>query len=147
MSLEFFSSTLPDQGYYCIGLLKDNGAFAHRWFEDKEKAYSYALAMSEKGETVYYGQAGYTEPTNRKGENASHFRAFFLDIDCGPTKAEPDARGRIKGYIDQQSGMAALRQLCKDLNLPKPTIVNSGLAITDPRFRRRGIGGGLGWIP
>ena len=82
MSFDFFASTLPDTGFYCIGTLNPAGGFKHRWFDNKEKAYEHALYMDETGETVYFAQGSFKEPTNRKSENAAHFCTFFLDIDC-----------------------------------------------------------------
>jgi hypothetical protein len=52
-----------------------------------------------------------------------------MDIDCGPTKAAPDDKGRIKGYIDQQTGLAEFQKFCKAVKLPKPILVSSGYGI------------------
>jgi hypothetical protein len=117
--LDFFKSVLPDTGYYCIGILNPKGGFQHRWFEDKEKAYSFAMYQDSKGETVYFGQAGFKEPTNRKGENAESFRTFFLDIDCGSGKP----------FSTQADGVKALKAFYEALSMPMPTVVNSGTGL------------------
>ena len=118
-SFEFFSRTLPDQGYYCVATLKPNGAFNHRFFGAKDKAYEFAMMLNEKGETVYYAQSGFVEPTNRKGDNAGWFRSFWLDLDCG----------KEKPFKDQGEGIQALQSFCKETKLPLPTVVNSGTGL------------------
>lgn len=119
MSFDFFSSTLPDQGNYCIGLLSSTGGFKHRWFDDKERAYSFALEMDKQGETVYYAQGSFNEPTNRKGENAAYFRSYFLDVDCGAEKP----------FKTQAEGAAAIKVFCEAAKLPMPTVINSGTGL------------------
>ncbi len=76
---------------------------------------------------VYFGCAKYETGDNRKQENAKYFKAFWMDIDCGPTKAVPDPKtGIVAGYIDQATGLQELQRFCKTIGLPRPTLVNSG---------------------
>jgi len=77
---------------------------------------------------VYFGCAKYETGDNRQQENAKYFKAFWMDIDCGPDKAVPNPKkgNKIEGYIDQATGMQELQRFCKTVGLPKPTIVNSG---------------------
>jgi hypothetical protein len=75
---------------------------------------------------AFFGCGMFKTEDSREADNCGWMQSFFLDIDCGPTKAAPDKYGRIKGYIDQATGMQAVKDLCKGLNLPKPTIVDSG---------------------
>lgn len=116
---EFFKSVLPDSGYYCIGILSPKGGFSHRWFEDKEKAYSYATHQNSQGETVYFAQAGFKDATNRKGENSAWFRSFFLDIDCGEGKP----------FATQADGVQALKEFYDRVGLPRPAVINSGTGL------------------
>ena len=116
MSLEFFSATLSSQGFYCIATLQDAGKFRHRFFDDKEKAYTFALDQDSKGETVYYAQASFESPKNRKADNAVWLRSYFLDIDCGPKKP----------YSTQKDGVIALKKFCEAAKIPIPSVVNSG---------------------
>jgi len=78
--------------------------------------------IHKKGVGVFFACAEFKTPTNRKAENVSGAWGFWLDIDCGPEKAETG-----KGYIDQETALKALKAFCKHCGLPKPShIVNSG---------------------
>ncbi len=76
---------------------------------------------------VYFGCAKYETNANRKQENAKYFKAFWMDIDCGPDKGTPDpVTGKIEGYLDQTTGLQELKRFCETIDLPRPTLVNSG---------------------
>ena len=116
----------PTDGWYCVVGLERGQIRSQKFYKTLDEVNEAADRLVHRGMDAFFGLGKFKTNENRKADNCGWMQSFFLDIDCGPTKAEPDERGRIKGYIDQQSGMVALRQLCKDLNLPKPTIVNSG---------------------
>ena len=78
---------------------------------------------------AYFGCAKFGPLNNRTHDNATYFRALWIDIDCGPTKAVPDDKGKINGYIDQQTGLAEFQRFCTEVGLPKPILVNSGNGI------------------
>lgn len=62
---------------------------------------------------------GKSKSPDRNADNMEWFKSVFLDIDC-------------KGGHEYQSineGITALKKFCKDVGLPKPTIVNSGNGI------------------
>lgn len=113
-------------GWYCVVGLEHGQIKSQKFYKTLEEVGTAADNLLAKKRDVFFALGKFKTDQNRKTDNCEYMQSFFLDIDCGPTKAFPDERGRIKGYIDQQTGMAALRQLCKDLNLPKPIIVNSG---------------------
>jgi hypothetical protein len=76
---------------------------------------------------VYFGVAKYATENGRTKENVQSLKAFWLDIDCGEGKAAINVTtGKPGGYIDQATGLAALRAFCEDVGLPAPTLVNSG---------------------
>ena len=78
--------------------------------------------IHNKGVSVFFACAEFLTPSNRKAENAAGASGFWLDIDCGPEKAETG-----KGYIDQETAFKALNVFCKKCGLPKPThFVSSG---------------------
>lgn len=80
-----------------------------------------------EGRNVFFGVAKYATGNNRTKENVRALKAFWLDVDCGETKAQvnPDT-GRPDGYINQAAGLQALKDFCRTVGLPKPTLVNSG---------------------
>ena len=65
---------------------------------------------------TFFACSKFQEPQGRTAVNAKHIRSFWLDVDCGPNK----------DYPDQAEGLKAIKDFCKTLKLPKPTLVNSG---------------------
>ena len=78
-----------------------------------------AQELDEAGFDAYFALATFEEAGSRKVANVKELRAFFLDLDCGPSK----------DYENQNEAMLALREFCKKLDLPKPLLVNSGRGI------------------
>ena len=113
-------------GWYCVVGLERGEIRSQKFYKTLEEVNEAADKLVAQRRDAFFGLGKFKTDENRKAVNCGWMQSFFLDIDCGPTKAEPDERGRIKGYVDQATGMAALRDLCKKFNLPKPTIVNSG---------------------
>lgn len=65
---------------------------------------------------VFFGVAKYKDDSSRTKQNVRALKALWLDIDCGEGK----------DYPTQVEGLSALKQFCKVVDLPKPTLVNSG---------------------
>jgi hypothetical protein len=116
----FLRGVLGDCGYYCI--------WAHRQSDKKiiQKLYTEidavagsAAVLDGNGFDTYFALGTFKTAESRKVENVSHLRSFFVDLDCGPTKA----------YATQVDALSALRTFCKDHSLPRPTVVNSGRGI------------------
>jgi len=114
----FLNYVLADEGSYAIFAIKggDNPQSMHRTVEE---AVAEGERLAELEYDVYFGCAKFNSLTHRKAEFAKYFKAFWLDIDCGPTKK----------YLTQDEGLHALRQFCAEASLPKPTLVNSGNGI------------------
>ena len=70
----------------------------------------------DQGLDVYYVTAGFGAGETAVADNAVAKRELYVDIDCGPGKP----------YADKNEGAVALRTFCKETNLPRPTIVDSG---------------------
>ena len=106
------------------------GRYPDQHFVDtREQVNELAEQFVSRRVDAYFGCAKFGPLNNRTHDNATYFRALWMDIDCGPTKAEPDEKGRIKGYIDQQTGLAEFQKFCKAVKLPKPILVSSGYGI------------------
>ena len=126
-TFDLLDAVLPVEGRYCVlGI----GRYPDQHFVDtREQVDELAEQFVKRGVDVYFGCAKFGPLNNRTHDNATYFRALWMDIDCGPTKAEPDEKGRIKGYIDQQTGLAEFQKFCKAVKLPKPILVSSGYGI------------------
>ena len=124
---DLLDAVLPTEGRYCVfGLGK---------YPD-QKFFSTRAEVDEQIETlvgnkcdVFFGCAKFGPLNNRTHENVAYVRALWMDIDCGPTKAVPDEKGVIKGYIDQATGLAEFKKFCKNVGLPQPILVSSGYGI------------------
>lgn len=117
---DFISSILPTQGYYCVAEQTPQ-AMRHYWHDNTEDVLRRIAALDQNpSHQIYLAQATFVEAGNtfsgRKRGNASHLRNFFLDIDCGPTKA----------YPTQRDGILALKGFCEKAALPIPAVVKSG---------------------
>lgn len=124
-NFDLLDLVLPDEGRYCIFGL---GKYPDQNFADtREEALEVAQRLANQKVNVYFGAAKYGAANKRNHDNAQYFKALWIDIDCGESKAIPDPEsGKIAGYIDQATGMAEFRKFCKVVGLPKPILVNSG---------------------
>lgn len=125
--IELLKHVVPSvEGWYCVlGIDKQENVKQtfHRTLEEVQEQAEENVAYEYN---AFFGLGKFRTRENRKAENVGWMQSFFLDIDCGPLKAIPDKHGRIKGYIDQPTGLQAVKDLCKILKLPKPCIVDSG---------------------
>lgn len=124
---DLLNTVLPPEGRYCVVGI---GRYVDQRFVDTREEVDDLAATFVGGKfDAYFGCAKFGEENNRTHDNALYFRALWMDIDCGPAKAVPDKNGVIKGYIDQQTGLAEFGKFCKTVGLPKPILVNSGYGI------------------
>ena len=122
---EFLRAVLAGQGHYCITGLKQgvkNPAIQSFFvrLEDTKKAIDTFL---EEGRDVYFALATFKDPDHpkpREAKNAQAMRSLWVDIDCGPDKAESG-----KGYATKEDGFTALFAFIEG-TLPEPIIVDSG---------------------
>jgi len=126
-NFDLLDAVLPTEGRYCvIGV----GKYADQTFWDTREEVDAQVAKLLAGKfDVYFGCAKFGALNNRTHANAKHFRALWIDIDCGPTKGVPDEKGIIKGYLTQDDGMVEFKRFCKEVGLPRPIMVNSGYGI------------------
>lgn len=113
---ELLQAVLPSEGWYCIVGLKKGGTPKQTFHETLDSAEAEIARLLEQEYDAYFACSKYESNTSRTQANAKYIKAFWLDIDCGESK----------DYPDQATGLQALQQFCKAVNLPKPTIVNSG---------------------
>jgi hypothetical protein len=126
-TFDLLDAVLPPEGRFCaLGI----GRYVDQHFvETREEVTKLAQRFVKGKFDAFFGCAKYGPLNNREHKNAIYFRALWVDIDCGPSKAEPDEKGRVKGYIDQSTGLAELQKFCKAVGLPRPILVSSGYGI------------------
>ena len=123
-TFDLLDTVLPTDGRYCVVGI---GKYVDQRFADtREDAEAIIQEFNTKQVNVYFGCAKFGTADDRTHENVAFVRALWLDIDCGPTKGVPNSKGKIEGYLDQQTGLAELQKFCKAIGLPKPILVNSG---------------------
>jgi hypothetical protein len=118
----------PD-GWLTVLGLKGKSAI-QELVQTREEFDKYVAEFLKKGRDVYFGVAKFETNLNRKKENVKDLKSFWIDLDCGESKAEVNSKtGRPDGYIDQPTGLQELQKFCKLIGLPKPLLVNSGRGI------------------
>ena len=126
-NFDLLNTVLPEEGRYCvlgIGRYPDQ-----KFYDTRAEVDQQVEALVKRGFDVYFGCAKFGPLNNRTHENVAYVRALWMDIDCGPTKAVPDEKGIIKGYVDQLTGLNEFGKFCKNVGLPKPILVSSGYGI------------------
>ena len=117
---KFLESVLGDEGHYCIFAYRlSDERKVQKFYDNLDAAIHAAHNLDAEGYDAYFALGTFDQAGSRKAPNVKQLRSFFLDLDCGPTK----------DYATQSEALAALRSFCKELKLPRPTIVNSGRGI------------------
>ena len=114
---EFLQGILPERTRHALRFInKSTGQSRSIFYKTIEEMAESAESYSDKGWDVYYATAGFGAGNNASSDNAVAKRELYLDVDCGPSKP----------YETKADGAAALKEFCKKVKLPRPTIVDSG---------------------
>ena len=129
--ISFFNAVLPNIGFYYLVTPNPKGfGFIHYSCSTIDEMIVKANQLDSESQTVYFACASFKQKSYqdvdgkvrfRTAENAGWAKAFWLDIDCGPKKAEEG-----KGYLSANEAKENLHQFIQDLGLPVPMIVSSG---------------------
>jgi uncharacterized protein (DUF927 family) len=123
---DLLDTVLAPEGWFAVVGIKGKSV-QQELVQTREEVDEVAQRFLDEERNVYFGCAKYETNANRKQENAKYFKAFWMDIDCGPDKGTPDpVTGKIEGYLDQATGLKELKRFCETLGLPRPTLVDSG---------------------
>jgi hypothetical protein len=117
---DFLQRALGDSGLYCV--FASHGSEDRRvqkFYTSTDAVMTTAHELDKSGFNAYFALATFEVAGSRKVTNVKQLRAFFLDLDCGPSK----------DYPNQGAALAALRTFCEKLKLPKPLLVNSGRGV------------------
>ena len=126
-NFDLLDTVLPTDGRYCVlglGRYPDQ-----KFFDTREEVEAQAKTLVANKFDVYFGCAKYGPLNKRTADNAMHFRALWMDIDCGPTKGVPNDKGIIQGYLTQQIGLDELKKFGIAAGLPRPIMVSSGYGV------------------
>lgn len=126
-NFDLLETVLPEEGRYCA--FGSGRYISQKFFDTRQEFDKHIQWCLQHKFDAYFGCAKYGDVDNRKHDNAQYFGALWMDIDCGAEKAQPDSNGKIKGYIDQATGMSEVKAFCRKLNLPRPIVVNSGYGL------------------
>jgi len=129
-NFDLLNAVQPADGWFAVVGIKGTGENLLRQqhlVETREEVDTIAARLVQGKWNVFFGVAKYTDDSNRKKSNVRALKAFWMDIDCGPSKVVPNPKtGRPQGYADQAAALVALRGFCTLVGLPKPIVVNSG---------------------
>ncbi len=117
---QFLQRVLGGDGRYCIfAARKSDERIKQEFHTSIDDLVVRANELDDEDYDVFYGLATYGPEDRRKVDNAVALQSFFLDLDCGKGKA----------YPTQGEALKALQRFCKQLDLSKPQLVNSGRGI------------------
>ena len=117
---KFLESVLGEDGSYCVFASKPAAdRRIQKFYGDIDKVVEAARNFDDEGFDTYFALATFKEAGSRKVVNTKELRAFFLDLDCGPSKE----------FATQADAIQALRKFCSALTLPKPILINSGRGV------------------
>ncbi len=139
-AVQFLRTILPESGIYFLALFKEGYKVpAHKAYTDLETM-AYAIEQMAKSEqlSVYHACASYqkavieieTDDPNKPKrkyrilENWDRARSFWVDLDCGQEKFDAG-----QGYLKKNDAVKAICEFAKDINWPRPMIVDSGNGI------------------
>lgn len=132
-TFDLLNTVQPADGWFAIVGIKGTGPDLKRQqilLETREEVDATVQRLVNREWNVFYGVAKYIDDSNRKKTNVKALKTFWIDIDCGAKKAEPNPKtGRPDGYIDQATALVELRKFCGTIGLPRPTLVDSGNGI------------------
>lgn len=111
-----------DHGHF-LSVRGTSGYFQTVPVFDLAKIEEAVAKYAHEGKDVYHACACFIgEASERKAQYAIGAYGFWVDIDCGPDKAESG-----KGYADETVAEQALEKFCAECNLPHPNwLVRSG---------------------
>lgn len=121
----FLRRVVGDGGAYCLFVTnRTTGRKRQLFFDDTAELLTVARKHDAQGADVYFALATFQDHETRAATNVHSMRSFYLDLDCGPDKAEAG-----EGYEDQATAIAELRKFCRAFGLPRPLLVNSGRGV------------------
>lgn len=116
MRQEFFKKVLPSQGVYCAVAIPPGNDPIQRFVGTIDELVE--LTADCDGANIYIAPNSFDGIT-RKADSAQWSRSIFIDLDVGPTKP----------FESKQAARNALQDFITRMELPDPTVVDSGTGI------------------
>lgn len=117
---KFLQRALGEDGFYCMfATLGSKDLRLQKFYDSIDAVLAKAKELDKDGYDAYFALATFNDKGSRKVTNVKELKAFFLDLDCGPSK----------DYEDQREALSALQKFCKKLDLPRPLLINSGRGV------------------
>jgi hypothetical protein len=115
----FYEVLLPEKGKYCVATKKGGEKLKQHFVDSVDELVDLVNKVKDDGANVYFALGGFNDDSSRLATNCHSLRSFFFDLDCkgGDT------------YDTQEDAIQALQLFCKEVKLPRPTLVNSGNGI------------------
>lgn len=128
--MDLLNTVQPSTGWFCVLGIKEDKSPQQHLVQTREEVDEIVKDLVADNWNVFFAVAKFATGENRRKENVQLLKSFWVDIDCGESKAvvNPDT-GKPAGYIDQATGLTALKEFCEKIGLPDPIVVNSGRGI------------------
>ena len=85
--IDLLSIVQPSDGWFAVLGIKHEKDVKQRLVATREEVDALAAEFVKEKRNVFFGLAKYITGENRKQDNVRALKAYWLDIDCGPTKA------------------------------------------------------------
>ena len=129
MTFDLLDAVQPEEGWFCAVGIKGRSV-VQKLVQTREELDEISEQFVADNRNAFFAVAKFKTDADRKKDNVQSLKAFWLDIDCGPTKAEINKKtDRPDGYVDQDAGLQALKEFRELIGLPDPILVNSGRGI------------------
>jgi hypothetical protein len=128
-NVDLLSRVLADDGWYVI--LGLGGTYPKQeHFQTREEVDAYVNKLVEQKLNVFFACSKFETDENRTKNNVKSVKAFWMDLDCGESKAVVNEKtNRPDGYASQEIAIQELAKFCEHIGLPSPILVNSGRGI------------------
>ena len=101
-TIDLLNTVLPEEGWFAVLGIKGK-AVRQKLVQTRDEVNKIAEKFVAEGRDVYFGVAKYENGNSREQENVKALKAFWLDIDCGPTKGKVNPKtGRPDGILTKQ---------------------------------------------
>ena len=129
MTFDLLDAVQPEEGWFCAVGIKGRSV-VQKLVQTREELDEISEQFVADNRNAFFAVAKFKTDADRKKDNVQSLKAFWLDIDCGESKAEVNEKtGRPDGYVDQDAGLQALEEFRELIGLPDPILVNSGRGI------------------
>ena len=128
-NIDLLNRVLAEDGWYAVLGIKGKSVI-QKLVQTREEVIETSEKFVAEKRDVYFGCSKFETSDNRTKDNVKAIKAFWIDLDCGVSKAEVNEKtGRPDGYIDQATALQEFKKFCQTVGLPKPILVNSGRGI------------------